>query len=318
MVDIPSATSQLGARARTMPLDPPRDDLAGVAGAELEARAAAVAQFAADYPRHRDHVISKIRGAAVNFEPFGHSFIEQIFPDDLYAQIRAHKLRCKHGDELLDRKQDNPAFRNKRFNLADSAEPVVLQMRRLFEDPAIKLELLRLLYLNPSADLADALSIHGEFEYFFTQAGRFQNIHVDIPPKYLSFVFYIPDVPVSPEEEERNATVIYDKDLSPHYAARYRPNSVCVFAPHYYSYHGFASTIDRDVLVMFYVNREALADWRKWTKSMKDEAPFTGILDAIERKLRLHPLIEYGEDPERLLRERAECRINAPQGRILI
>jgi hypothetical protein len=269
------------------------------------------------YLLHRDHLISRVESASVGFTPFGHAFIEQIFPDDVYQAFRAHMLACKHGGELQDRKQDNPDFRNKRFNLVDVQEPIVAHLRRLFSDPVVKLSLLKLLYLDPTVELANALSIHDEFEYFFTQAGRFQNIHVDIPPKYLSFVFYIPEFLAGPQEEERNATILYDKSLTPHYNARFRPNSVCIFAPHYYSYHGFSSTIDRDVLVMFYVNKAVLVEWRDMTRSKKDEPPFTGILDAIERKLRRYPLIEYGRDEARLLRERAACRINSPQGRVL-
>jgi hypothetical protein len=312
MDDTPSVTTEAAERVHAPPLEPAPAALpvmaAPVASAELDAA----------YLRHRDHVIARVESAAVGFDPFGHSFVEQIFPDDVYQAFRAHMLRCKHGGELLDRKQDNPEFRNKRFNLVDSTEPIVLHLRRLFSDPVVKLAFLKLLYLDPTPELAAALSIHGEFEYFFTQAGRFQNIHVDIPPKYLSFVFYIPEFPASPEEEERNATVLYDRRLTPHYAARFRPNSVCVFAPHFFSYHGFASTIDRDVLVMFYVDRAEAAGWRELTRSIKEAPPFTAILDAIERKLRRHPLIEYGRDEARLQRERAACRINAPQGRVMV
>ena len=53
-------------------------------------------------------------------------------------------------------------------------------------------------------------------------------------------------------------------------------------------------------------------------EAMLDEmAPFTGLLDGIERKLRRHPLIEYGHDASRLVRERATCRVNAPNGRVM-
>ena len=138
------------------------------------------------------------------------------------------------------------------------------------------------------------MSIHSEFEFFFTKAGRFQNIHIDIPPKFMSFVFYVPEFPVPAAEEERNATILYDKSLTAHYPARFRANSVCVFVPHFYSYHGFSSTIDRDVLVMFYVNPDELRKWQELRREKNEEPPFTGLLDAVEAKLRLHPLIEFG------------------------
>ena len=51
-----------------------------------------------------------------------------------------------------------------------------------------------------------------------------------VPPmsKVMSFVFYLPDHEVSDEEEQRNATVLYDRDLKPVYGARFRRNSVCI------------------------------------------------------------------------------------------
>jgi hypothetical protein len=132
----------------------------------------------------------------------------------------------------------------------------------------------------------------------------------------MSFVFYVPEKVVSPEEGRMNATVLYDKDLNPQYSARFRQNSLCIFVPHFYSYHGFNSTMERDVLVMFYVHENEMEFWRK--QRGKEEPPYTGVLDAIEDKLRRHPLIEYGRAPERLAAERAACRINAPKGRVLL
>jgi hypothetical protein len=163
------------------------------------------------------------------------------------------------------------------------------------------------------------MSIHlNEFEYFYTKASRFQNIHVDIPPKFMSFVFYVPEFPVTPDQELENATILYDKSLVPHHKARFKSNSVCVFVPHYYSYHGFASTIDRDVLVMFYVNQEELNLWQTTRQQHGESPPFTILLDAIMRKLRAWPLIEYGADDRKILEERDACRVNAPQGRVMI
>lgn len=156
---------------------------------------------------------------------------------------------------------------------------------------------------------------HEKFEYIYTQARRFQDIHVDIPPKFLSFVFYIPEHNVSDLEEERNATVFYDKNLVEYYGARYKANSLCIFAPHFYSYHGFSSTIERGVLVMFLVNAKALARWN--ANKSRDVAPFNTLKDAIEAKLTVYPLIEYGRDPARILAEREACLINAPQGRVM-
>jgi hypothetical protein len=270
------------------------------------------------YSDCRSHVLARLSEAAMGVEPFYHTFIDRIFPPHFYDAVRAHMLSCKYSDSVQDRHQDNPGFLNKRYNLVGNTHEVVECLRAIFSDPDVRQALLKRFYISPSRELADKLSIHDEFEYFFTKAGRFQNIHIDIPPKFMSFVFYIPELPASPQDEERNATILYDKSLTPHYPARFRANSVCVFVPHFYSYHGFSSTIDRDVLVMFYVNREELEKWRNLRQDDKDSPPFTGLLDAVEGKLRSHPLIEYGLDNQRLLAERSACRVNAPRGRVLV
>ncbi|MDP9105647.1 MAG: hypothetical protein M3N49_06910 [Candidatus Eremiobacteraeota bacterium] len=277
-------------------------------------RSASVEHAAA---RCRAHVLSRIEQTAVAQRPFAHAFIEDVFPDDVYDAVHAHMVSLKHSDRVQDRDQDNPAFTNRRYNLFDSTDEVVQCVRAVFSDPDVKHALLRKFYLAPLSELAGAVSIHHEFEYVFTKAGRFQNIHVDIPPKFLSFVFYVPERPAPAAEEGRNGTILYDKSLAPHYGARFRKNSVCIFAPHYYSYHGFSSTIDRDALVMFYVDEAALAEWQHLRRQRDEQPPFDDVLDAIERKLRRFPLIEYGRSEQRLLEERSGCRVNAPQGRVL-
>jgi len=277
----------------------------------------ASARSAQLYSRCRAHVLSRIEETEIGVQPFYHAFIDGIFPADFYDTMRAHMLQFKYGDSVQDRHQDNPAFMNKRHNLAESTDEVVECIRGIFSDSEIKLALLKKFFISPTRELADSLEIHDEFEYTFTKGGRFQNIHVDIPPKIMSFVFYIPERPVPPEEEERNATIFYDKSLKPHYQARFRANSVCVFAPHFYTYHGFASTIDRDVLVMFYVNRRYLQKFYRERQRNKEEPPFNAIRDAIEEKLGSYPLKEYEGGEARLLAEKSACLVNAPLGRVL-
>ena len=132
------------------------------------------------YSRCRSHVISRVEQTATGVQPFYHTFIEHIFPADFYDAVRAHMLNCKYSDNVQDRHQDNPAFLNKRYNLVGNTDEVVECIRAIFSDPDVRQALLKKFYISPSRELADALSIHDEFEYFFTKAGRFQNIHVDI------------------------------------------------------------------------------------------------------------------------------------------
>ncbi len=46
--------------------------------------------------------------------------------------------------------------------------------------------------------------------------------------------------------------------------------------------------------------------------------PFGDLLDAVESKLRRHPLIEFAGGDRRLLAERSACLVNAPQGRVRV
>ena len=241
-------------------------------------------------------------------------FIEGVWPAALYDAIQGRMLHHKHGGRLQDRVQDSSQFVNRRYSLAAGGDAEAACIHALFSDAAVKVALLAKFYVEPTVALAESLTIHHEFEFVYTAAGRFQDIHVDIPPKFLSFVFYLPEAPVNARDEELNATILYDRTLAPHHTAKYRANSVCVFAPHFHSYHGFASTIDRNVLVMFYISQAAQSEW---AKRSADEPPYISLKAAIQDKLTAHPLLEYGRDRGRLLEERDRCLVNAPKGRVM-
>lgn len=243
-------------------------------------------------------------------------FIEGIFPDELYQAIKTQAILCKYGGTLQDRRQDNADYVNQRYNLIKNNDEAIRFVRQCFSDIGIKKALMKRFYLSPQDELIHSLRIHREFEFTFTAPGRFQNIHIDIPPKFLSFVFYIPEHDLSEEEQRSNATILYDKRLRPCHKAQYKSNSVCIFAPHFYSYHGFSSTIDRDVLVMFYINEEHKHKWASAPSPAKP--PFTSLKETIQDKLRKHPLLEYGLSQKKLLLERRKCRVNAPEGCVLV
>lgn len=264
---------------------------------------------------YRQHVLAKIAQTSVSPVPFSHLFIEDVFPVELYGALHARMLQYKFGENLLERHQDSAQFVNRRHSLVGSGDAETQALRSIFSNSEVRLALLGKFYVDPTADLERSLAIHEEFEFVYTAAGRFQNIHIDIPPKFMSFVFYFPEREPEATEAARNATILYDKQLSPHYRARYQSNSVCIFVPHFYSYHGFASTIDRNALVMFYINQ---AEQQKWIAArLKDEPPYSGLKNAIQSKLLRFPLLEYGTSEQRILHEREQCLVNAPQGRVM-
>lgn len=285
----------------------------GLTGKEPKLSTADLGQ---DFLSLRSHVIKRIEDTEVGQKPFYFSYIESIFPEDYYERLRAHMLSLKGTDKMQPRAQDNAKFVNRRYNLVESGDQLILQLRAIFQDEVVKKALFSKFYLFPENMDHENVVIHKEFEYVFCEADRFQNMHIDIPPKIMSFVFYIPESKVSEDQEKKNATILYDKNLKPQYGARFRKNSVCIFVPHFYSYHGFSSTMERDVLVMFYVNRKIMNNWKKNTKN--ESPPFTELLDIAEEKIRAYPLIEYGDDLDRIKAERNECRINAPNGRVMV
>jgi hypothetical protein len=189
-------------------------------------------------------------------------------------------------------------------------------VRALLDSPIVKRALLGKFYSDPSLALMNSVTLHQEeFEYVHCGPKLFQDVHVDIPPKYLSFVFYLPETTPTVAEQETNATMFYDADLVAQNTAKYRPNSVGIFAPHFYTYHGFASTTARNVLVAFYVNLATLKEWR--ASPNRGEPPFTTLLDIVERKLLAHPLVEYQEGARTIADHRRACQVNAKAGRVI-
>lgn len=270
-----------------------------------------------NFDAYRTHILNRIEQTTIGRTPFFHLFIEGIFPDDLYAAIKSKALHYKHHAQLLPRLQDNKAFTNDRFSLVNSDDIETQYVRGLFSDHDIKYSLLKKFYLRPDHSLAQMLRIHEEFEYVYTAKDRFQNLHIDVPAKFLSLVFYFPDRELSDEERRFNATILYDKELKPHYQARYSENSVCIFAPHFRTYHGFATTIDRTALVMFYVDKELVEKHQQIVREAKLAKRLEAFKDTIQSKLEAYPLLEYGVSHNRIVSERKQCRINAPRGRVM-
>jgi hypothetical protein len=266
------------------------------------------------------HLLNQIAHHGVATAPFHHCFIEDIFPSFLHTLLIDYKRKIKADGAFQNRHQDGRTYINRRFRLINSDHPAARLVRQAFSDPEITRALLGKFYVNPDA-LTPRLSIHKEFEFVFCRRDLFQDIHIDIPPKVLSFVFYLPCHPVAAHEAKANATVLYDKQLQPAGEAKYQPNSVCIFAPHFYSYHGFSTTIERDVMVMFYVDKRELLRWESLLKLAPihnfDSPPYALIKRSIGRKLKRFPLKEYGDEPSRIDEEMMQCLVNQPQGRAL-
>ncbi len=264
------------------------------------------------------HVLSRTSATPAGTTPFRHLYIEQILPSEFYDELKNYSSSCRDGEDLQSRGQDSKLYQNTRYNFSADASSLIAILRSVFADSDVKQAFLGKFYRTDLDALSDSLSIHEfEFEFTFTEPNRFQNIHLDIPPKYLSFVFYMPNETLGAEDERLNATVLYDKDAQPHHPAKYRGNSVALFAPHFYSAHGNSTTIERPAMVLFYINKKDLEEWNTMTRSEKDVAPYEEYKNFTQRKIERYPLIEYGDCSDKIKLERADCRANAPRARVL-
>lgn len=269
----------------------------------------------------KGHLLQQIASHSVTQAPFFHCFIEDIFPSSFYELLINYKQAIKAAGIFQSRHQDGSTYTNQRFRLFSTRHAAAWLLKTTFSDRDVSRALLEKFYISPDT-LTPRLTIHREFEFvFFCRQDLFQDIHIDIAPKVLSFVFYLPSERVDETQARANATVLYDKQLKPSGAARYQPNSACIFAPHFYSYHGFSTTIERDVLVMFYVDRRELMRWEAFSKLAPihklDRPPYTMVKQAIRRKLRRFPLKEYGDDSNKLEQEMRQCLVNRPLGRAM-
>ena len=251
-----------------------------------------------DLEREKRHIINTIQTNKVNETPFYHLFVENIFSDDFYSilesRCKTYKLQEEH---LKERNQDSQEFTNTSMPIMSIYEKdeIFQGIKTIFESKDVKNELLSKFFVNPSS-FVNNISIHeNEFEVVFTSANKKQDIHTDIPSKYLSFVFYIPlnSFNLTEEDVYKNATILYDTNLNPCYRAKYVKNSVCIFAPHYYSYHGFDTTIERCALVMFYINAHENKNHEKQEGHLNRGKHIHDFKKNILEKLQKKKLIEY-------------------------
>lgn len=261
---------------------------------------------------YKSHILKKINDSIVDEIPFSHMYIEDILPIELYNKIKEKNNLYNNPKYIQARHQDNKNFVNNKFSLTYSNDPDLKSFCELFSDKDIKLAFLQKFFVNPDKFVNNISIFKEECEFVYTPSNKTQDIHVDIPSKYISLVFYLPDDILSEEEQYNNSTILYDSNMKPVKKAKYLPNSVCVFAQHFYSYHGFDTTVDRNALVMFYVNNTILNEDLRATENTEFERK--KFKDNILQKMKNHPLKEYqGKD---LMKIYNNCKINANKGRV--
>jgi hypothetical protein len=264
------------------------------------------------------HVLNKIRTTEVNTYPFYNLYIEDIFPYDFYQRLKDKMLYYKHNEELQDRNWDNPNFMNKKFALKDVNCYEINIIREIFDNDDIKKSLMKKFYYG---DYIDEMVFNHDLQFVFTDGDRFQRIHTDIPAQFISVNFYLPEDELTEQEELDNGTILYDKDLNPCKIVKFKSNSVSFFAPHFYSYHGFNTTIkNRNTLLFFYAQKDLIKRFYDNSKNQNEEQNPDKFKDVVQWKLSKYRLIEYGSDDleflTKLIKEKSDCKVNTQNGRI--
>jgi hypothetical protein len=247
-----------------------------------------------EFENYKSHILKKISETTIGEDPFYHLYLENFLPEDLYNLIKSKSIEYKL--KSINRKQDNKLFETKKFSLSESKDRVLLSFCNLFSDKDIQMALFKNFFFNPEEFINDIEIFDKECEFVYTPAFKTQDIHIDIPSKYLSLVFYLPDEINNEEKQLENSTILYDKDLIPLQKAKYLPNSVCIFSQHFYSYHGFNTTIDRNAIVLFYINKKILPyDLRMDILRDKSnvEEDIKSLKELMIKKFEEHKLIEY-------------------------
>jgi hypothetical protein len=266
----------------------------------------------------KNHVLSKIETTDINTYPFYNLYINDIFPNDFYQKLKDKMLYYKYNETLKDRNWDNPNFMNKRFPLTDVNDLEINIVREVFDDVDIKSALMNKFYFG---NHIDEMVFNHDMQFVFTDGDRFQRIHTDIPAQFISVNFYMPEDDITEVEELDNGTILYDKELNPCKIVRYKGNSVSFFAPHFYSYHGFNTTIkNRNTLLFFYAQKDLIKRFYDNSKNQNGEQNPDKFKDVIQWKISKYRLIEYGSDDleflTKLIKEKSDCKVNTLNGRI--
>ena len=266
----------------------------------------------------KNHVLSKIETTDINTYPFYNLYINDIFPNDFYQKLKDKMLYYKYNETLKDRNWDNPNFMNKRFPLVDIIDWEINIVREVFDDVDIKSALMKKFYFG---NHIDEMVFNHDMQFVFTDGDRFQRIHTDIPAQFISVNFYMPEDDITEVEELDNGTILYDKELNPCKIVRYKGNSVSFFAPHFYSYHGFNTTIkNRNTLLFFYAQKDLIKRFYDNSKNQNGEQNPDKFKDVIQWKISKYRLIEYGSDDleflTKLIKEKSDCKVNTLNGRI--
>jgi hypothetical protein len=254
------------------------------------------------YESIKAHVLNKILAAEVEKEPFYSLYIEDILPADFYNEILSKSLYYKTKKDLSSSTLES--MPNVKYDISKESDPSMDLLKHVFMDDDVSKAMMNMFYVNVTPELQKKMYVK-EYTFSYAKKNRSQRIHTDIPCKLLSFVFYLPEpgITLTEQEERENGTVLYDQSLNPVYKSKFKANSVCVFAPHFYTYHRFDSTIEnRNTLNMFFHHKDLFIRSVTTTPDI--------FKSYVLKKVQACPLLEYQEKNIRQLMNDSKINYN--------
>lgn len=214
-----------------------------------------------------EHFVSRLRSAKVEFDPFPHYCLEQVFPDDYYRLVLRYLPSSDVYDNLYavtDLKLDHFRHRDQRdmdHGWTDRlpAEPRIFW--NLFNSWFLSVEFAQVVLESFSSVRDSWPDVSVESQFIRHRAGYFLGPHSDLYTKLVVLLLYLaPD-----NSAEHLGTSLYrPKEAgfscpnSKHYefedfirvkTAPYRPNSLLAFVRSDISFHGLEPLSEQDVAV---------------------------------------------------------------------
>lgn len=230
-----------------------------------------------NYEEIKIHVINKINNATLNKYPYYNIYIDNIFPNYFYEAIKQKSIEKNKGVN---------------YKLSNDNSEEILIIKKIFNDSDIKKSLLN--YFYSDITFVNDLTIYNDFQFVYSKKNTKHEIHVDMPYKLLSIIFYLPSDDITENEKKKSGTMFYSDELEICGINKFEHNTVTIFAPHSRSYHGFDISVDcRCSMILFLTDIEIENQYQIITANKNDSFEINYVKNIIFNKINKYPLLEY-------------------------
>jgi hypothetical protein len=176
----------------------------------------------------KESIRNSIRNATAFAEPYPHWVLNDLFPADVYAELRDLPFPAPDLGGVSGTREVHNASRVY-FDTSSQAEhPVCREVSEALQDP----EIVALFVETFGGELADTLL---RIEYAQDTGGFWLKPHTDIGVKAFTMLVYLSDDP----RQIDLGTDIYSDEETHHGRPPFTPNSSVIFIPSNHTWHGF-------------------------------------------------------------------------------